>query len=338
MNTRSPASRRRWLHRGLHHAALLLAASWATAPTAQAQAWPAKPLRIVVPYPAGGATDYVARLLGERLAKALAQPVVVDNKSGAAGALGVAEVVKSEADGHTLLFTINDPLVNNVALFKQLPYDPQKDLAFVGTVLRSPALVSASLGSGLKSIDDLRAAAARPDAKLSYASWGIGGLGHLAGESLNRELKANLVHVPQRGEGPVVTDLLANTVTLGLSSVATARQHVAAGKIVPLAMMGRERSAALPQVPTLRELGFKDPLYEASVWMALLVPARTPAAVVQQLGQALRTVAGGADVRAALVDRGFEMMVMTPEQATAHHRAEFEVITRRIRELGIEAQ
>ncbi len=309
----------------------------AAATTSMGQTFPSKPLRIVVPYPAGGATDFVARLFGERLSKSLGQPVVVDNKSGAAGAIGVADVAKAEPDGHTLLLSINDPLVNNTALFKSLPYDPQKDLVFVGQILRSPALISASTGLGVKDFAELRAKA-QPAAKLSYASWGIGGLGHLAGESLNRELKAQMVHVPQRGEGPVVTDLLSNNVSIGLSSVATAMQHMAAGKIVPLAMMGRERSAALPNVPTLRELGFTDPLYDASVWMALLVPAKTPAAVVQKLGVEVRAIANSPDVRKTLTDRGFEMLVTTPEQAQANYKAEFEVITRRIRELGIEPQ
>lgn len=307
------------------------------ATSALAQAFPSKPLRIVVPYPAGGATDFVARLVGERLSKSLGQPVLVDNKSGAAGAIGVSEVAKAEADGHTLLLSINDPLVNNTALFKTLPYDPQKDLAFVAQILRSPALISAGTALGVKSFAELRARAT-PQARLSYASWGIGGLGHLAGESLNRELKADMVHVPQRGEGPVVQDLLANNVSIGLSSVATAMQHVAAGKVVPLAMMGRERSTALPNVPTLRELGFTDPLYDASVWMAVLVPARTPPAVVQKLGSEIRAIANSPDVRKTLVDRGFEMMVTTPEQAQANYRAEFDVITKRIRELGIEPQ
>jgi tripartite-type tricarboxylate transporter receptor subunit TctC len=315
----------------------LAAACLLPAPAAAQPAYPSKPIRVVVPYPAGGATDYVARLIAERLSRSVGQPVVVDNKSGAAGAIGVAEVAKAEPDGHTVLFTINDPLVNNAALFKSLPYDPQKDFAFVAQILRSPALISASTATGVKSFEDLKRLA-QPAAKLSYASWGIGGLGHLAGESLNRELKAQMVHVPQRGEGPVVQDLLSHTVSLGLSSVATAKQHVAAGKIVPLAMMGRERSTALPNVPTLRELGFADPLYEASVWMAALVPARTPAPVVQKLSAEIRAIASSAEVRNLLVERGFEMMVTTPEQAQANWRAEFDVITGRIRQLGIEPQ
>jgi tripartite-type tricarboxylate transporter receptor subunit TctC len=321
----------------VHALAALLAAS-ALPAAAQQAPWPSRTIRIVVPYPAGGGTDFVARLLAERLTKTLRQPVVVDNKSGAAGAIGVAEVAKAEPDGHTVLFTINDPLVNNVALFKSLPYDPQKDLTFVAQVVRSPALVSANTALGVKSFDDLRRLATQSGSKLSYASWGIGGLGHLAGESLNRELKAQMVHVPQRGEGPVVQDLLANTVSIGLSSVGTAKQHLAAGKIVPLGVMSRERMSAIPQVPTLRELGFTDPLYEASVWMAALVPARTPAPIVQRLSAEIRAIANAPDVRNVLIDRGFDMLVTTPEQAQANYKTEFEIITKRIRELGIEPQ
>ncbi len=317
--------------------AWLAVAALAVPAAVTAQSYPAKSVRIVVPYPAGGATDYVTRLIGERLSKSLGQPVIVENKSGAAGAIGVSEVARAEPDGHTILVTINDPLVNNTALFKKLPYDPRKDLVFVAQILRSPALISASAGAGVADFAALRAKIAQ-GAKLTYASWGIGGLGHLAGESLNRELKAGMVHVPQRGEGPVVQDLLSNTVTIGLSSVATALQHVAAGKIVPLAMMGSERSTALPQVPTLRELGFTDPIYLTSVWMAALVPSGTPPAVVAKLSQEIRAIAQGEEVRRALIDRGFEMLVTTPEQARTNYAAEFQVITDRIRELGIEPQ
>jgi tripartite-type tricarboxylate transporter receptor subunit TctC len=299
--------------------------------------WPAKPIRLVVPYPAGGGTDYLARMMGERLSKALGQTIVVDNKSGAAGAIGVAEVAKASPDGHTLLMTINDPLVNNVALFKSLPYDPQKDLVFVAQIVRSPALISANTALGAKSIDDVRKLA-QSGQKLSYASWGIGGLGHLGGDSLNRELSANMVHVPQRGEGPVVQDLLANTVSIGLSSVGTAKQHVAAGKVVPLAVMNPQRVAAMPQVPTLKELGFNDPIYQSSVWMAVMAPSRTPASIIERLWSEIRTITNTPEVRSLLIDRGFEMYVNGPDQATQNYRAEFDIITKRIRDLGIEPQ
>lgn len=318
---------------GLLATALVLAA----APAQSQGSWPTKPIRMVVPYPAGGGTDFLARTLGERLSRSLGQPVVVDNKSGAAGAIGVADVAKAAPDGHTLLMTINDPLVNNVALFKSLPYDPQKDLAFVAQVVRSPALISANASLGVRSMEDLRRTA-QSGANLSYASWGVGGLGHLGGETLNREMGGRMVHVPQRGEGPVVQDLLSNTVSIGLSSVGTAKQHVAAGKIIPLAVMNPQRVAALPQVPTLRELGFADPIYQSSVWMAVLVPARTPAPVIERLWAEIRTITSSAEVRNLLVDRGFEMYVNGPEQSSQNYRAEFEIITRRIRDLGIEPQ
>lgn len=297
-----------------------------------------KPVRLVVPYPAGGATDFVARLVGERLARRLGQPVLVDNKPGAAGALGAAEVARAPADGSVLLLTITDSQINNAALFKTLPYDPQKDFAFVTQIVRSPALVSANVELPAKSIEELRRLAAQKPASLSYASWGVGGLGHLAGESLNRELKAQMVHVPQKGEGPVVTDLLSKTVSIGLSSVASAKQHVQAGKLVPLAVLGRERSSALPQVPTLRELGFTDPLYDTNVWLGVLAPARTPPAAVQRLAEEIRAIVAAEDVRSLLVDRGFEVMNTTPEQFAASYRREFEVITQRIRAFGIEPQ
>jgi tripartite-type tricarboxylate transporter receptor subunit TctC len=152
---------------------LLLAAAVCLAPVAsfgQAAAFPSKPVRVVVPYPAGGATDFVARTIGEQLAKALGQPVIVDNKSGAAGAIGAADVARAPADGHTLLMTITDSQINNVALFKSLPYDPQKDFAFVTQVVRSPALISANADLPVKNMDDFKRLATEQAGKLSYGS------------------------------------------------------------------------------------------------------------------------------------------------------------------------
>lgn len=323
-------------------AAALCAAAVLAPQAASAQqqggAYPSKTVRLVIPYPAGGATDFVGRLIGERLSKSLGQPVVVDNKAGAAGALGAAEVARAAPDGHTLLMTITDSQINNVALFKSLPYDPRTDFAFVTQVVRSPALISAPIGLPVKNMQDLKDLAARQPGTLSYASWGIGGLGHLAGETVNRELKARMVHVPQRGEGPVVTDLLSGTVSIGLSSVGSAFQHVQAGKLTPLAVLGRERSSVLPQVPTLRELGYTDPLFDTNVWLGVLAPAKTPPAVVQKLAAEIRAIVATPEVSRTLRERGFELMNTTPEEFASGYRTDFEVITRRIRELGVELQ
>ena len=301
-------------------------------------AFPVKPIRVVVTAQAGGANDFVARLIGERVPKSLGQAVVLDNKAGATGAIGLGEVARAAPDGYTIAVTLGDSLINNVALYKSLPYDPQRDFVFLTQVVRSPAILSANLALGVKNMDDFKKLAARPGQQLSYGTWGPGGLGHLAGEALNRKLDANMVHVPQRGEAPVMADLLSNTVSVGLTSAGLARQHVQAGKIVPLAIMGRERSAVLPQVPTMRELGFDDPLFEAAVWIAFVAPAKTPQPVVERLTAALRAAAALPDVQAKMGERGLEMLNTTPEEFSQNYKRDFDVIVKRMREFGIEAQ
>ena len=310
-------------------AASLSAPAWAQ------ENYPTRPIRVVVPYAAGGATDFIARTIGERLSKTLGQPMVVDNKAGAAGAIGAGEVARSKPDGYTLLLTITDSQINNTALYKTLAYDPQKDFVGITQIVRSPALLSTPPGSGIKNMADLKAKIAG-GAKLSYGSWGIGGLGHLAGETMVNNLKTEMVHVPQRGEGPVVTDLLSGTVDLGWSSVASAMQHVQAGKIVPLAVLGRHRSTTLPQVPTMAELGFKDPLYDTNVWIAMLAPAKTPPAIVERLSKEVRAAVGSPEISQLFVSRGFELMNTTPQQFAEGYKSEFGVITQRIRDLKIE--
>lgn len=303
---------------------------------AQNVTFPSKGLRVVVPFPAGGATDATARLIGEKLSKILGQSVVIDNKTGASGAIGAAEVAKSPADGHTLLYTISDPLISNTVMVKNLQYDPQKDFRFVATILRSPALLSVPTSLGVKNFDEFKAYAAAAGRQVSYGSWGIGSIGHLAGETLGSTMKFSSVHVPQRGEAPVLQDLLTNTINCGWTSAGTARPHVQSGKIVPLAMMGANRSSALPNVPTFRELGVTDNFFDRSVWMAFLVPRATPDAVVARLSTEIQAIANSAEVVGVIRERGLEPMIAGPDRALAMYTEEFPVITKRLRDLGIE--
>jgi tripartite-type tricarboxylate transporter receptor subunit TctC len=315
----------------------LLAMSMLQPAQAQTSGFPSKTIRFVVPYPAGGATDATARLIGEKLAKVLGQNIIVDNKVGASGAIGCTEVARAAADGHTLLYSLNDPLINNTVLIKNLPYEPQKDFRFVAQILRSPALFSVNASVGIKNYDDFLKWSQANKKGLTYGSWGVGSLGHLAGETLAQALKIEAVHVPQRGEAPVIQDLLANTVISGFTSAGTAKPHVTAGKIIPLAMMGRTRSSALPNVPTFRELGVTDSFFDRSVWIAFLAPAKTPDAIIQRLSSEIQAIANSPEVLSVIKERGLEPMINGPQQALADYNEEFPVITKRLRDLGIEA-
>lgn len=306
---------------------------------AQAQgAYPSRTIRIIVPYPAGGASDFLARLVGDRLGKVLGQSVIIENRSGASGSLGMSEGARAASDGYTLVLAASDAMVNNAALFKSLSYDPQRDFVLLTKSVFSPALISANSELAVKSMGDLKRFIADRRPSLSYGSWGIGSLGHIAGEALSKQLKGGFVHVPQRGEALVLNDLLTKSISFGVTSAGIARQHVAAGKINALGILGRERSNVLPSVPTLREQGFVDPIFDAGVWLGFIVPARTPGDIVQRLTNEIRTIVGQPDVTAAMAERGLEVINTTAEQFRLGYQAEFEIITQKIREAGIEPQ
>lgn len=323
-----------------HKLFTLLLAALALAPmTAPAQSpYPSKPIHIIVPFAPGGAADFLARVIGQRMAKAMGRAVIVENKPGASGSIGMADVARAAPDGYTIALTGGDSLINNTVLYKNLPYDPMKDFAYITQTALSPNILCANKDLPIKNIKDLKALVAQQSGKLSYASWGLGSLGHLAVEALNRKLHAGMVHIPERGEAPVMADLLSKTVSLGITGVGLARPQVLAGKITPLAIMGRERASALPNVPTMREQGFDDPIFNAPLWMAFLAPAKTPKPVVNRLAHEIRKIAATEEFHKLLTERGLELMNTTPEEFTANYKAEFKVITERMREFGLGAQ
>ncbi|MBA2965217.1 MULTISPECIES: tripartite tricarboxylate transporter substrate binding protein [Ramlibacter] len=286
------------------------AALGAIAPLASAQpAFPNRPLTLVVPFAPGGGTDSIARDLAKTLSERLGQPVVVDNRGGAGGALGADVVAKAKADGHVLLFATST-FATNAAVSPKLPYDPVKDFAPVAMIGRGPLLVVASRQLGATTLAQLVAAGkARPDG-LNYCSAGEGSINHLAGEMFRQKSGLALTHVPFKGSGPATVELLAGRIDLFFATVPTILPHVRDSKLPVLAVTSARRSALFPDVPTMAEAGV--PGFDVSTWWGILAPAGTPPAVVETLNRAVNDAAAADPVKGRLVHEGADPLRLTP--------------------------
>lgn len=265
-----------------HHRLLAaLGLSIATVSAIAQTNWPSKPIRLIVPFPPGGPTDIVARPLGQLLSEALRQPVIIDNRGGAGGSIGADAVAKSAPDGYTLLMgTVGTNAING-ALYRKLPHDPVRDFTPIALVASAPVAVVVNPAAPIKSIQDLIAQArANPD-KLAFGSAGSGTPGHLTGEMFAAATGVKLQHVPYKGSAPAVTDLLGNQIPMMFDPLQSVIPHVRAGKLRALAISSRERSPALPDVPTLQEAGVKG--FESTAWWAVFGPAKLPADVTARL-------------------------------------------------------
>ena len=246
---------------------------------AQPGAWPSKPVRIVVPFTPGGTTDMVARLIGVELSKQLGQPVIVENKPGAGTVIGVDYVAKQPADGYTFVCVANS-FTANKTLVKNLPYDTTRDLQPVALMGLSEHVLATHPKSGLKTLDDLKKAAQAKSGALTYASFGNGTSAHLSGALLCQMMGIDMIHVPYKGQGPALTDLLGGQVTAMFGNWSEFRGHIESGKLVALGMATRQRSRFAPNVPTLAEQGVA---LESNSWEGLLAPGGTPDAIVQRV-------------------------------------------------------
>ena len=303
-------SRRRLLGRSLRISTLLsLALASPLAALADA-AYPDKPMKFVVPYPPGGGTDVVARIVQQRLQAALGQSIVIENKGGAGGSLGTDIVAKAAPDGYTVLFTLSSHTINP-AIFPKLPYDTLKDFEPVGLVASLPQLLAANMAVPVRSVADVVAQAKAAPDKFSFASVGNGSPGHLAGELMVLRTGAPMAHIPYRGGGPAVTDVMGGQVPLLWVSIPAAAAQVKAGKLRALAVSTTKRSPAFPDVPTMQEAGVAD--FEVDSWYAMLVPAKTPRAIIDRLNKALNTVLAEPAIRAQLLDQGADAVGGTPE-------------------------
>jgi len=285
-----------------------------------AQAYPAKPVRWIVPYPAGGGSDFLARTVAAQMEKQLGQPMVVENRPGAATMIGAEAAARSTADGYTLLSGDNGTFVFNTALYKKVPYDPVKDFTPIGLMARFPLIVVANPSTGFKTMKDLVDAAKMQPGKLSYASVGAGSPHHLAMELIKDRTGAYIVHIPYRGAAPAVQDVLGNQLPVMVIDTAVGLQHIRSGKLVALGVLSRQRLASLPNVPTLEEQGIRDT--EVYAWQGMVVPAATPREVSARLTAELSRALATPEVSRKLQDFGLEPIPGNSEQMSAYTKSE----------------
>ena len=280
-----------------------------------AEAYPAKAIRMVVPFPAGGTTDILARIAGQKLTEALKQQVIIDNRPGAGGNIGTELVAKSPPDGYTLLTDPGSTLTINPSLYAKLPYDPVKDFAPVTILAAVPNILVVHPSLPVKNVKELIALAKAKPGQLNYASTGAGQSTHLSMELFKTMAGVDLVHIPYKGSAPALTDLLGGQVTLMFDNMPSSLPHVQGGKLRALAVSTLKRSPAMPQLPTVAESGL--PGFEVSVWFAVLAPAGTPRDIVQRLNAVLVKALHAPDVKERLAGQGAEPIGNTPEAFAA---------------------
>jgi tripartite-type tricarboxylate transporter receptor subunit TctC len=298
-------------------AALALFASGA----AMAQAWPAKPVTLVVPFPPGGSTDVIARTLGPKLQERLGGNFIVENRAGATGTVGAGAVKRAAADGYTILVTSLGPLVIAPHLIKDVPYDALKDFDYLTVAVQAPNVLAVPAASPHKSLADVIAFHKAQPGKMSFASSGNGSSDHLTAELFWQQTGTTGLHIPYKGGAPAMTDLLGGQVDATFMNINTGLPNIRAGKLRALAITSNKRSPLLPDVPTLEELGIKGVTVYS--WQAFAAPKGLPADIRAKLHEAIVAGLNDATVKARLLDLGFEIVGNTPEQFSAFQASEF---------------
>lgn len=312
--------------------AALIAAPLSTMTAAQA-AYPEQPLRWIVPYAAGGGSDFLARTISNSLTGIMGQTVVVENKPGGNTAIAAAETARAQPDGYTVLSADNGTLVFNSALYSKLTYDPQKDLAPVTLLGRFPMILVADPASGLDSVDKVIERARNDKAGLNFASAGAGSPHHLAMELFKHELKLNMTHIPYKGAAPSLTDVAGGQVPVMMVDLAAGAGFIKGGKVKPLAVANPERLPQLPDVPTFAELGY--PSVVAAAHVGMVAPSATPADTIKILNEKVVAALKEPKVNATLVEFGIQPVGNSPEEYAEMLKAETERWHALIRELGI---
>jgi len=289
---------------------LALGLLWAL--PAAAQPYPSQPIRLIAPFPPGGSVDIMARLIAEPLAGQLGGKIVIDNRSGASGNIGMEAAARAKPDGYTVVLN-TIPLATNQALFDKLSWDPVKDFAPIGMVATAPHVLVVPTKVKASKVDDLIKLARTNPGKLTYASAGVGTTFHLCAEMFKDSTNTFILHVPYRGGGPALLDTLGGQVDMSFPTLSAALPHVKAGNLRALGVTSTTRSPLLPDVPTLQEAGVKD--FQFTQWLVLLAPANTPKEVVAHLNEGLRKTLTSKDVRDKFSQQGFDAFITTPDEA-----------------------
>ncbi|UVH56562.1 tripartite tricarboxylate transporter substrate binding protein [Variovorax paradoxus] len=319
-------------------AVLCTAASVATLcalPAANAQtAYPNKPIRMVVPFAAGGATDVLARVIGQKMSAGMGQPVIIDNKPGAAGIIGTDAVAKAAPDGYTIVLGLSNSLMTNEFLYEKLPYDTQRDLTLVYQIAMAPLVLVVHPSVPAKTGPELLKYVTANKGKVAYGSYGVGAYPHLAGAHMSLATQSDMNHVAYKGEAPMMQDLIGGQIQMAYASALVAKPHIDSGKIRAIGVSGERRMSTLPNVPTLAEQGLKDEAYRVTGWLAIAAPAKTPKPIVDRIAEEVRKATQQPDVRERVAAMGFEIKDSSPELFATAWKAERPVWERLIKQSG----
>jgi len=318
--------------------AAAIAASAACGAPSFAQAYPGKPIVFVVPAPAGGGLDAVARTMADEMGKRMGATIVIDNKPGAAGMLGTQTVARAQPDGYTVLFTISAPILNAPFLFAKVPYDVRRDLAFITQVCTGPLVLGVSRDVPAKNMKEFLAWAQANKGKLSIGSFGVGTAPHLAGAYLSQSRGLDLTNVAYKGEAPMVQDLVGGQIPIAIGSAGTFMPHLESGRARALAIVGTRRLPELPQVPTLAEAGLTDAELNLPGWIVMMAPAATPAPILAQLEKAARDAVQSTPMKARFQAYGMDGMGTSSAQFRQAYDAALPVVERMVKLSGAKAE
>lgn len=296
--------------------------------------WPSKPIRLIVPFNAGGATDIIARTLGEALAKRLGQPVVVDNRGGAGGIIGTDALAKAAPDGHTLMVTLSTSMLINQFLYTKLPYKPLTDIVPISQIAVSPVTLVVHPSVPANNMKELLAYVKANKSQLSYGSWGVGSYAHLAGAYMSKTLDADMNHVAYKGEAPMIQELIGGQLQMCFSSALNTKPFIEAGRLKAIGVTGKQRMEILPQLPTIYEQGVRDDAYSIIGWVAMGAPAGVPQEIVDQLYGHLRAVAKDPKVLERTVGAGFLPLMNSPQSFKENYLRDMPIWKALVEEAG----